>query len=299
MLDVRRLRTLREVDLTGSLAAAARSLSFTPSAVSQQIAALEQETGVTFLHRRGRGVELTDAGKALVNRTEVILTELARADADLDAVKNAALGSLSIGAFPTSGTWVVPAALQVFTSRHPEVEVQLTELQPEQSLPMLVRGELDLAIGFECDLVPLPPGHYEEETLFSEPMYVVHAPGRPGEERGPIDLGSLRDERWIVPAPGTPIHEFTVRACQAAGFEPRVASIWTDFQVVQSLAAQGFGVAFVPELALFPPREGVVIRNTTTPLRRRVFAAWRPGSSRAPLIAAIVEAFRATATTRA
>jgi DNA-binding transcriptional LysR family regulator len=163
---------------------------------------------------------------------------------------------------------------------------------------MLARGELDLAIAFECDLVPLAPGHYEEETLFSEPMCIVHAPGWPGRSRGPIDLGSLAEERWIVPAAGTAIHEFTVRACQAAGFEPRVASIWTDFQVVQSLAAQGFGVAFVPELALFPPREGVVVRETTVSLRRRVFAAWRPGSSRAPLIAAIVEAFRATVTTR-
>ena len=298
MLDVRRLRVLREVAISGSMAGAARSLSFTPSAISQQIALLEQETGVTLLDRRGRGVELTDAARALVLRTEAILTELARANADLEAVKNSALGSLSIGAFPTSGTSVVPAALRVFSALHPEVEVQLTELQPERSLPMLIRGELDLAIGFECDLVPLPPGHYEEETLFSEPMHVIHAEGRAGPPDGPIDLHSLRDERWIVPAPGTPIHEFTVRACQAAGFEPRIASIWTDFQVVQSLAAQGFGVAFVPRLALFPPREGVVVRETTAPLRRRVFAAWRPGSSRAPLIAAIVEAFRETATRR-
>jgi len=298
MLDVRRLRVLREVAIAGSMAGAARALSFTPSAVSQQIAALEQEAGVTLLERRGRGITLTDAARALVTRTEAILAELARADADLDAVKHAALGSLSIGAFPTSGTWLVPSALRAFSSRHPEVQVRLTELEPERSLPMLARGELDLAIAFECDLVPLSPGHYEEETLFSEPMCIVHAPDRPDRSGGPIDLGSLGEERWIVPAAGTAIHEFTVRACQAAGFEPQIASIWTNFQVVQSLAAQGFGVAFVPELALSPPRQGVVVRKTTSSLDRRVFAAWRPGSARAPLITAIVQAFRDTVRTR-
>ena len=294
MLDVRRLRVLREIAVTGSMAGAAESLHFTASAISQQIAALEVEAGIELLERHGRGVRLTDAARALVKRTETILAELARAEADLDAVQQASLGSLSIGAFPTSGTWLVPSTLRHFAARYPKVEISLTELEPEQSLPMVHRGELDVALAFECDLVPLPFRQFEEATLFSEPMLIVHAPGRHAPHRDRLDLSTLREEHWIAPAPGTAIHEFTLRACQVAGFQPQVRSIWTDFQVVQSLAAQDYGVAFVPELALFPPRPGVVVRSTTAGLDRRIFAAWRTGSSRAPLVAAIVEAFRDT-----
>jgi DNA-binding transcriptional LysR family regulator len=293
MLDVRRLRALREVALTGSLAAAAKSLSFTPSAVSQQLAALERETGILLLEREGRGVRLTDAAHALVGRTENILAELTRAEADIEAVKAAAFGTLSIGAFPTSGTWLVPATLQAFAERHPDVEIRLTELEPEASLPMLQRGELDVAVAFECDFVPLLCGQFETETLFREPMLLVHAPGRYPERRR-LDLSVLRDESWIVPNSGTAIHEFTLRACQIAGFQPNLRSIWTDFQVVQSLAAQGYGVAFVPQLALDPPRAGVVVQRALGDPHRRVFAAWQVGSSRVPLVRAMVDAFRDT-----
>lgn len=273
------------------MAAAAESLSFTPSAVSQQIATLERETGATLVEKFGRGVRLTDAALLLVRRTETILAELARAEADLAAVKEARAGSLTVGAFPTSGTRLVPTALRLFIRKHPDVDVQLAELEPEESLPMLQTGALDIALAFECDLVPLGRGEFEAETLFSEPMLVVHS--RDVSTKGTtIDLADLNEERWIAPATGTSIHSFTRRACQGAGFEPRITSIWTDFQVVQSLAAHNFGVAFVPRLALSPARNDVVVRRTSSPLERRVFVAWRRGTAKSPLVDAIVDVFR-------
>ncbi|HWB22450.1 MAG TPA: LysR substrate-binding domain-containing protein [Gaiellaceae bacterium] len=296
MLNVARLRLLRELAVTGSMAAAAESLSFTPSAISQQIAALERETDVTLIEKHGRGVRLTDAARTLVEHTELILNEIARAEADLDAVKHFQLGSLTIGAFPSSGTHLVPTAIRSFADRYPGVRIQLTELEPEQSLPLLQSGELDLALASEYDLVPLSSKNYEQETLLHDPMLVVHSDAWP-EQHGAVDLADLQGERWIAPAPGTAIHEFTLRACQGSGFQPDITSTWTDFQVVQSLAAQGFGVAFVPHLALDPPRAGIVARPTSTPLNRRIFAAWRTGTTRAPLIAAIVEQFRIAAQT--
>jgi DNA-binding transcriptional LysR family regulator len=174
------------------------------------------------------------------------------------------------------------------------VEISLTEVEPEQSLPMVRQGELDLALAFECDLVPLPDGDFEAETLLNEPMLVVLAPGKFGR-RDRLDLRCLKDEHWIVPGPGTAIHEFTLRACQIAGFHPQIKSTWTDFQVVQSLAAQGYGVAFVPRLAVSPARPGVAVRHTTNDLHRRVFAAWRRGTLRTPLVNSMLDSFRATA----
>src|SRR5258708_26329373 len=199
MLNVTRLRLLHEVAVTGSMAAAAEFLSFTPSAISQQIAALERETDVTLIEKHGRGVRLTDAAQALVEHTELILNEIARAEADLDAVKHSQLGSLTIGAFPSSGPPHLPTAIRSFAERYPGVRIQLTELEPEQSLPMLQTGELDLAIASEYDLVPLTSKNNEQETLLRDPMLVVHSCAWP-ELDGPADLAALRNERWIATA---------------------------------------------------------------------------------------------------
>lgn len=295
MLDPRRLRVLRQVAESGSIVGAARALSFTPSAVSQQIAALEREVGVRLLDRGRRGVALTDAGSALVARADVILRELARAEADVRAVLDLAAGTIRIGAFPSAGTELVPNALLAFAAGHPGVDVRLFELEPEESLPRLRTGELDLVVAYECDYVPLGLGEeLVQETLFREPMFVVVGKGR-SRTRGPIDLRELADERWIASTPGTSIRDFTIRACQAAGFEPRLASHWNDFQVVQSLTAAGLGVAFIPRLAVRPTRPGVVVRTVQGEPGRRVFAAWLPGGARARLVATALDALRGAA----
>jgi DNA-binding transcriptional LysR family regulator len=273
------------------MVAAAERLSFTPSAISQQISALEREAGVALVERQGRRIRLTDAAKSLVEHTEAILSELSRAEADLVAVRQAQLGSLTIGAFPTSGTLLVPAAMRIFADHHPAVTVRIVEVEPENSLPMVRSGELDLAIAFECDLVPLAAEDFETRTLFREPMLLVHSPDSVQTKR-PLLLSELKDQQWIAPAAGTAIHEFTLRACGLTGYQPMITSTWTDFQVVQSLAAQRFGVAFVPQLALSPPRRGVVVTTTEPNFCRSVFAAWRSGNSREPLVKSAVDAFR-------
>ena len=292
MLDVRRLTVLREVALHGSLAAAARALAFTPSAVSQQVSALEREAGVPLIERSRSGVELTDAGRALVARTESILAELSGAQADLEAIVARRSGVLRIGAFPTAGFELVPAAIVAFAAQYPGVELRLVELEPELSLPRLRLGELDLAVAFECDYVPLPlDSGFEQETLFREPMLVLCQKRRVDADE-PLDLRELAGQSWIAPDPGSTIHEFTVRICQAAGFEPAIASIWNDFRVVRVLVSAGVGVAFAPQIAA-TPTQGVVAREIQGSPGRRVFAAWRPGTARAPLVEALIGAFRA------
>lgn len=294
-MDPRRLLVLRELAARGSVAAAAKALSLTPSAVSQQLNALERELGAQLLEPYGRGVRLTDAGRTLIPHAEAIRVALTRARVDLQAVQSAQAGSLTVGAFPTSGVRLVPAALDRFVTAQPHVSISLIELEPEESLPMVQHGELDVAVAFECDLVPVATSHYEHETLIEEPMLLVHADERAAQGRMPI--ARLSAQRWIAPMPGTAIHEFTRRACQAAGFEPQITSTWTDFQVVQSLAGHGIGVAFAPALALSPPRAGVAVSPTRPSYARRVFAAWRAGTSREPVIAGLLAELRAAAQT--
>src|ERR687884_864588 len=148
MLDVRRMRVLREVAQRGSFSAAAEALSFTQSAVSQQIAALEREAGATLVERSARGVRLTEAGEAVVRHTDAILARLAEAEAELEAIAGLRGGRLRSAAFESAGATLMPLAIAAFRERHPAVELSMTLAEPEESVPLLKSGELDLALVF-------------------------------------------------------------------------------------------------------------------------------------------------------
>src|SRR5829696_2990245 len=173
MLDVRRMRVLREVARRGSFSAAAEALSFTQSAVSQQIAALEREAGTTLVERSVRGIRLTDAGRALVRHTDAILGRLAEAEAELEAIAGLRGGRLRMAAFESAGATLMPLAIAQFSSLYPEVELSLSLAEPEESLPQLRSGDLDLAITF--DAVPEPPARdgVQRDHLLEDPMYLV------------------------------------------------------------------------------------------------------------------------------
>src|ERR671935_2434830 len=149
MLDVKRLRVLREVAQQGSFSAAAEALGYTQSAVSQQIAALERETGSTLLERTARGVRLTDAGRALVEHADGILARVAAAEDELEAIAGLRGGRLRLASSPTAGATLVPLAIAEFSRRHPGVELSLIEAEPEDAIPQLKAGELDIALTFE------------------------------------------------------------------------------------------------------------------------------------------------------
>src|SRR3954465_13631392 len=148
MLDVRRMRVLREVARHGSFSAAAEALSFTQSAVSQQIAALERETGATLVERSVRGIRLTDAGRALARHTDAILRRLAEAEAELEAIAGLRGGRLRMASFESAGATLMPLAIAGFRAKHPGIELTMTLGEPELTEPQLKSGELDLVLGF-------------------------------------------------------------------------------------------------------------------------------------------------------
>src|SRR3954465_12698734 len=154
MLDVRRLRVLRAVAQHGSFSAAAEELSSTQSADSQQSAALEQEVGGKVLERSPRGVRLTDAGRALVEHSEVIFARLAAAEAELEDIAGLRAGRLRLASFSSAGATLVPLAAGAFRRRHPGIRMQLVEADEDGSIPPRRAGELELALVFEPHLLP-------------------------------------------------------------------------------------------------------------------------------------------------
>src|SRR4051812_39142944 len=158
MLDVRRMRVLREVAVRGSFSAAAEALSFTQSAVSQQIAALEREVGTVLVQRNARGVRLTEAGEALVRHTDAVLARLAEAEAELEAIAGLRGGRLRLAAFESAAASLMPLAIAGFRAAHPGIELSLILAEPDTSAPMLKSGELDLALGFDSRVRPVVDG---------------------------------------------------------------------------------------------------------------------------------------------
>lgn len=297
MLDVRRLRVLREVALRGSIAAAAESLCFTPSAVSQQLAKLEVEAGVPLVERSPRSVRLTPAGWRLVEHAEVILEQLARAESDLRDLDGSA-PALRVGANTTAAASIVPDALARFATTRPEVEVMVTEADPLVSLARLRVRELDLGIVFEYDHVPLPSDpRIELEQLLEEAMLIVLPASHPVARQRVVRLLDLADETWIRSTNRSSCNPFTERACRAAGFEPRIRFEFDDYTAMQNLVASGAGVAFAPDLGLSRPNPGVAVRPIAFGPRRRVHAAYRAGEREehglSDMLAALSEAILA------
>ncbi|MFJ1790421.1 LysR family transcriptional regulator [Kitasatospora griseola] len=285
MLDVRRLRLLRELAHLGTIAAVADALAFSPSAVSQQLSVLEREAGVPLLERTGRRVALTPAGRNLVRHTEAVLELLERADAELAHARSGLAGPLRIGAYPSAVRALVPAALAELASRHPELEAMVSEVDPAGVAAALRAGELDLALVHEYDLVPGEPeeGIALTGPVFAEPMYLAAR-----------TAGALADHRhspWISAPPGTLCHELTQRACQAAGFSPRVRHRVDDFAAQLALVAAGQGVALVPHLGTghCPPN----VALTRLPIYRRTRTAFRAGAAAHPAVAAFAAALHA------
>jgi DNA-binding transcriptional LysR family regulator len=291
MLDVRRLRLLRELSLRGTISAVAEALAFTPSAVSQQLSVLEREAGIALLERTGRGVTLTPAAHNLVRHAEVVLERLERAEADLVDARHGLAGDLRVGTFPTAARAIVPSALSTLAGQHPGLVPRVSEIDPADVAHALRAGELDIALIHDYDFVAAlaEPG-LTTETLCSESMYLAST--RPGEALdGPV-LGQYRDAPWITAIPGTLCHSMTTRACQAAGFTPTVRHHIDEFATVLAFVAAGQGVALVPHLgAVDPPPE---ITLTRLPIHRRTMIAFRTGAGGHPAIVSFSAALQAS-----
>jgi DNA-binding transcriptional LysR family regulator len=268
MLDVRRMRVLREVALRGSFSAAAESLSFTQSAISQQIAALEREAGTVLVERSARGVRLTEAGEALVRHTEAILGRLAEAEAELEDIAGLRGGRLRLAAFESAAATVMPLAIARFSKAHPAVELSMTLMEPEESLPAMRMGDIDLAITFGGGApADRESDGFEHVHLLEDPMYLVLAADHPLARKRGVRLADLAGEAWIA-------------------FET------DDYTAVQGFVAAGVGVSIIAELGLRSVRDDIVVRplGRETPVRQ-IFASTVKGY-RSPATSAMLDVLR-------
>ncbi len=299
MLDLKRLRLLRELAARGTIGAVAESLSYSPSAVSQQLALLEREAGVPLLERVGRNVRLTAAAQQLVTHTDALLARVEEAEADLAATADQITGTLHVAAIQSAGLYLLAPALRRLAAEHPALRVEVTDAEPETSMPAVALGSLDLVLGDEYPFLPrAPDSRLDLEPLIEEEFRVMlPAEHRLAAEDGPVALAALRDDAWAAGKADSHYGELTIRACRAlGGFEPDVHHRSNDLLMLLALVANGQAVTLLPDLVRADREPGVVVRDVAeAPLRRTVFGATRRGSARVPALNALRAALRDTA----
>ncbi|GAB7193561.1 LysR family transcriptional regulator [Kineococcus sp. NUM-3379] len=296
MIDVRRLRVLRELAVHGTVTATARALSYTPSAVSQQLAALEQETGHRLLERAGRGVRLTDAGRVLVSHADAVLAEVERAEAHLAAFTAGDVGALRMGAFPTAARALAAPALAALARSHPRLEVELLEMEQHESLHLLATGDLDVVLGHHAvGEPPLGQRPVSLVPLLEDPVYVALPAGHPCARQEAVDLSGLAAETWLAAHPDAPCSQILDAACRRAGFSPRTRHRAMDYDVVLAMVAAGLGLGLVSRLSLGPVPDAVVLRPLEPAAARHVWLATRPGGQERPAVRHVLAALHAVA----
>ncbi len=294
MLNTQRLRVLTEVAARGSFSEAADALSYTQSAISQAVATLEAELGVTLIERDRRGVRPTVAGEVLVRHAEGILARLDAAEEELAAIAGIRGGRLRMASFPTAGATLMPLAVATFRVAHPDVGLSLAEGEPEEIAPRLRAGEFDLVLLFEFQGVSEGLGAgLRRVELLGDPMHLAMPKGHRLARKAKLRLEDLSEEEWVQTSASSPCARHVVRSCHAAGFEPIVSFESDDYQTVLGLVAAGVGVALIPQLALSGAREDVIIRelHPSSPVRK-VTAATSRGAAALPAATAMIEILR-------
>lgn len=294
MLNLERLRTLDALARHGSVRGAAEGLHVTTSAVSQQISKLEREVGQQLLAKNGRGVRLTDAGRLLADHAARILSQVELAQADIEAQRGEVVGEIRLSAFPTAARGLFPAALAALHADHPELRVFTRELEPEDGIRAVIRGDVDLAVVLDWSnkRLPVPGGLAVAELLDDAPDIAMPA-GHRLADRAEVDLEDFAEDDWVSWPEGEFCYDWLMFTLRSKGIEPRIAHLAGEHHTQLALIAAGLGVCVAPRLGRGPVPDGVRLVPVRQKMRRHVHAVWRTDADRRPSIRAAVAALRA------
>ncbi|HTY95684.1 MAG TPA: LysR substrate-binding domain-containing protein [Solirubrobacteraceae bacterium] len=286
MLNLARVRVFFEVARSRSFAGAADSLSYTPSAVSHQISALERELGTPLINRAARPWTLTSAGEQLYRRAEAALAELATAEDELAQLSAGEAGTVRLSSVISGLRSVVPPAAAALKARHPTVSLALSEAQPARVLRELRNGKVDVGIIIAGSGKPVPRSRTLRTVALLEQQMMVAVPtsGRLGRSNR-LTLSELRGQSWLLPS-GRRVPEFREEIdhlFKDAGYTPQVALELDDDVAGQALVAAGVGIGLGPGLAAPPPHSGVKLIPLSPPSRRTLYAVAASGPLRAPV----------------
>lgn len=288
MLEMKRLRLLWELHSRGTVAAVAEALSYSPSAVSQQLAILEREAGTALLRKAGRTLEFTAAGAALVAEAEELLAGLEQAEAALHRAAEEVSGTVTVAAFQTAVLAIMPEVLRHLRRDYPLLRVEMVQHEPESAL------RETWARGFDLVIAEQYPGHaaahfpgLDREPLTRDPLRL----GLPIRGADPAfdavrELGDAAALPWVMEPRGAASRHWAEQACRSAGFEPDVRYETADLQAHVRLVESGNAVALLPGLVHVGADHRLRLLELPGDPHRTIFTAARTSSGLSPALAA-------------
>jgi DNA-binding transcriptional LysR family regulator len=295
-LTLQQLRMLREVATRGTISAAAEALAYTPSAVSQQLAGIEESTGVAVLERVGRNVRLTDAGRELVRHADRLLTDMERAQTALESVVAEAKGTIEMSIFGSIASTIMPLVLQRVDAEYPGLRLQTREIEPDIAIESLQLGDLDLLFFLDYPHAPGPrPPGVDRRPVAADWFRLVVPEGDPLGP-GAVDLADLSGREFIASPTHVSCGRCVLQACREAGFEPNIRHQIDDYPATMKMVAAGAGIALVPDLGLVDRPDGVRVLDLATPVCRIIELAHRSVSAGRPGLEAVCQVVADVAT---
>lgn len=295
MIDLDAVLSLRAVATEGSVAAAATTLGYTPSAVSQQVKRLERDTGVTLLERAGRGVVLTDAGTRLVAESTPILAELERLRADLQRSTagddHRVTGEIRLAAFSTVVRGLLAPVLADLATKHPELRLPLRESEPWETIALVASGQRDLGVVHRWGGVALAmPEHVVATALFTDVADVILRRDHPLADRSELSPHELAEEGWVATFDSTICRQWLRRLFDGVPNAPRIVYESMEFQNHLELVRAGLAAALVPRLGRGDLAPELVAIPTTAPASTRdVLAIHRRTQADSPALRVALE----------
>ncbi|OLS63604.1 LysR family transcriptional regulator [Pseudomonas putida] len=289
-MDIGKLGALRELAVRKTMAAVAEALHVSPSAVSQQISLLEQELGIDLVERRGRGVELTIAGRTLVERANRIFAELESARADMAELKKVVAGDLRVAAFPSVASALMPRTMRALRTAYPRLEVLFEEMEPEEGLNALRSWQTDVALIDDLNIPPglLDPG-IELTPLIEDVFHVMMAPDHPLAGRDEVSWAELEGEHWVIDTASGTYTRMLSEACQRSGYVPKIIARCKGAEVTSALIREGCAIAMFPGLRAHTEMQGVRVSRLVPEIRRRISVAYRKGEKKSPALRVFIQ----------
>jgi DNA-binding transcriptional LysR family regulator len=289
-MSLQQLRMLREVANRQTIAAAAESLGYTASAVSQQLSGLEKVTGVPVLERVGRNVRLTDAGRELVRHADELLAGMEAAQVAVERLSSEVRGELTCTVFESVAATLLVPLLQRLAERHPDLTLRTRQLDPDLAMECLASGELDLAFAIDYPHSPAPRRpDLTRFNLLDDNFHLVVADDDPIASRR-VRLADLSGRSFVSSPADLSCGRCLLAACRDAGFEPDLAHEVDDYPTTLHLVRAGQGISLVPDLGLVDIGPGVRVISIDPPVTRLVQLAYRTASAERPAIVAVRQA---------
>lgn len=295
-MEIGRLRALLELARCGTMAAAAEALFLTPSAVSQQIAQLEEEVGIKLTERIGRGVRLTAAGHALVAHAERLMVVMDEARSEMAELRREIAGELRVAAFPSIASVVLPDTVKALRRAFPRMEIAIDELEAIDGVTALRSWRTDVALIDDLSLVAGDNReHVTTVPLAEDVWYVTVSTDHPLSKKPSLNLLDLKDEIWAIESRGGPLGSIVAELCRRAGFEPRTNAKCRGSEMVEAMVASGCSVSVAPGLRMLRSPRGVAWVKLKPEVRRKIYVAYRRGERNHPMVKVFVDEIVRTA----